>query len=168
MEFEIIIRETNFGLYDDLYKKFLLVKIENIDSKVQTGEKMKVKGSFCSLDVENCNDSFKSRDLRTIVFIGATQMPKSKHAHEKIVQGALDDSQSQLTMTFTDISDSRSGSLVSESSISSLNSSIHGDLGVIREVPAEAKFGQVYNPEQNQQSRANFMKKPDPDNYNLA
>lgn len=72
MEFEIMIRKTNFGLYDDLYKKFMLTQIENLDTKVQTGKEMKVKASFCSLNVENCSETFKNRDLKTIVFIGST------------------------------------------------------------------------------------------------
>ena len=81
MDFEMIIKKTNFGLYDDLYKKFFFLQIENMDTKVQTGEQMKVKASFCSLNAENCNEAFKSRDLSTIIFMGATQMPKSKRAH---------------------------------------------------------------------------------------
>jgi len=34
MEFEIIIRKANFGIYDDTFKKFFLVQIENLDSKI--------------------------------------------------------------------------------------------------------------------------------------
>jgi len=57
------------------------MQIENLDTKVQTGSQMKVKASFCSLNAENCNESYKSRDMNTVIFIGATQMPKSKRAH---------------------------------------------------------------------------------------
>lgn len=100
MEFEVIIRKTNFGIYDDTFKKFFLIQIENLDSKIQTGEERKVKVSFCSVNMQNCNQVYKSKDLNTIMFIGATQMPKTKSAHEKIVAEALDDTSSRLTLSY--------------------------------------------------------------------
>lgn len=97
LDFEIVISRCNIGLYDELYCKFLTVRIDNLDSKIVAGETTKVKLSFCSLMALNCDKAFQGKDLSTVLFIGPTQAPKKKEASQFLMEDTLNDTRSMMS-----------------------------------------------------------------------
>ena len=82
-DFEVVIRKCSLSLYDEVYSKIFTAKIENIDSKIKSGDLTRVKLSFCSLLIQNFDKNFESRDIDNLLFIGTSQAPKPEKRDEE-------------------------------------------------------------------------------------
>jgi hypothetical protein len=75
MTIDVMIKQLNVTLFNEIFEKTTLLNIQYLDMKYSQDKASKVKLSFDSVLLENFEKTYASRGLKTIIWIGSTQAP---------------------------------------------------------------------------------------------
>jgi hypothetical protein len=75
MTIDVMVKQLNVMLFNEIFEKTTLLNIQYLDVKYSQDKASKVKLSFDSVLLENFEKTYASRGLKTIVWIGSTQAP---------------------------------------------------------------------------------------------